>query len=104
MALVAERNDPATGERHIMGVGRMNKLHGKNEAEVAVLVSDQYQNQGLGYELLCRVVAIARAEKLTQISAEMLPDNIAMQVIMKRAGFHVRSGDDMSSIRAFLDL
>ena len=48
MALVAERTDPATGERRIMAVGRMNKLHGKNEAEVAVLVSDQYQKLGLG--------------------------------------------------------
>src|SRR5208283_1130707 len=48
MALVAERADPATGERQIIAVGRINKLHGKNEAEVAVLVADQYQNLGLG--------------------------------------------------------
>ena len=104
LALVAERTDPSTGERQIMAVGRMNKLHGRNEAEVAVLVSDRYQNLGLGHELLRRVVQIARDEKLNQVSAEMLPDNIAMQVIMKRVGFQVRPGEDMSSIRAYLDL
>ena len=54
MALVAEQIDPATAERRIFGVGRMNKLHARNEAEVAALVSDQYQQLGLGYELLRR--------------------------------------------------
>ena len=104
MALVAERVDPATGERGIIGVGRINRLHGKNEAEVAVLVADQYQNLGLGNELLRRVVQIAREEKLSQVSAEMMPDNVAMQVIMKRLGFGVRTSEDLTSVRAFLDL
>jgi acetyltransferase len=104
MALVAERTHPATGERQIMGVGRMSKLHHRNEAEVAVLVSDRFQKLGLGYELLRRIVQVARDEKLTQVSAEMLTDNYAMQVIMKRVGFKVRAGEDMTSVRAFLDL
>jgi acetyltransferase len=104
MALVAETIDPATGERRIIAVGRMSKLHGRNEAEVAVLVSDQYQKLGLGNELLRRVVEVARDEKLSQVSAEMLPDNIAMQAIMRHLGFRVRATEDLTSIRAFLDL
>ena len=104
MALVAERTDPGTGERRIIAVGRMNKLHARSEAEVAVLVSDQYQNLGLGNELLRRVVQIARDEKLSQVSAEMLPDNRAMQVIMRRLGFRVRAGEDLTSLQAYLDL
>jgi acetyltransferase len=104
MALVAERTDPGTGARRIMAVGRMNKLHGKNEAEVAVLVSDQYQNLGLGNELFRRVVQIARDEKLSQVSAETLPDNIAMQTIMRHLGFRVRAGEDLTSLQAFLEL
>jgi acetyltransferase len=104
MALVAERTDPGTGERQIMAVGRMNKLHGKNEAEVAVLVSDRYQNLGLGNELFRRVVQVARDEKLTQVSAETLPDNIAMQTIMRHLGFRIRTGEDLTSLQAYLDL
>jgi acetyltransferase len=104
MALVAERTDPATGERRIIAVGRLNKLHARNEAEVAVLVSDQYQNLGLGNELLKRVVQIARDEKLSQVSAEMLTDNIAMQSIMRQLGFQVRASEDLTSMRAVLDL
>ena len=104
MALVAERNDPETGEPQIIAVGRLSKLHGRNEAEVAVLVSDKYQKLGLGNELLRRVIEVARDEKLSQVSAEMLPDNGAMQTIMRRLGFRVRAAADMTSIRAFLDL
>jgi acetyltransferase len=104
MALVAELTDPATGERRIIAVGRLSKLHSKNEAEVAVLVSDHYQKLGLGHELLRRVIEVARDEKLAQVSAEMLTDNVAMQVVMRRLGFRVRTGEDMASVRAYLDL
>ncbi len=104
IALVAERTDPVTGEHRIMAVGRISKLHGKNEAEVAVLVSDQYQNLGLGLELLRRVVQIARDEKLSEVHAEMLPDNVGMQIIMKRVGFRLRAGEDLGSVQAFLEL
>jgi len=104
MALVAERTDPGTGERRIIAVGRMNRLHVRNEAEVAVLVSDQYQKLGLGNELLRRIIQIARDEKLSQVSMEMLPDNIAMQILGRRFGFRVRAGEDPSSLQAFLDL
>jgi hypothetical protein len=34
----------------------------------------------------------------------MPPDNIAMQVIMKRVGFPVRPGADLTSVQAYLDL
>lgn len=104
MALVAEHTDPATGERRIFGVGRMNKLHARNEAEVAALVSDKYQKLGLGHELLRRVVQIARDEKLTHVSAEMLPDNIAMQAVFRRLGFRIKADEDLTSLRADLDL
>jgi acetyltransferase len=104
MALVAELTDSGSGERRIIAVGRMNKLHNKNEAEVAILVSDQYQNQGLGDELLRRVVEIARHEKLSRLSAEMLPDNMGMQVLFRRQGFQISAGEDMTSLMAVLNL
>ena len=65
MALVAERRNPETGESEILGVGRMMKIHGTNEAEVAVLVSDQWQGRGLGKELLARLLIVGADEKLS---------------------------------------
>jgi acetyltransferase len=104
MVLVAEYAGPRIEERQIIAVGRMNKLDSGNEAEVAVLVSDQYQKLGLGQELLRRVIEVARDQKLSRISGEMLTDNIGMQTVAKRLGFRVRASEDFTSIRAFLDL
>ncbi|HMD15834.1 MAG TPA: bifunctional acetate--CoA ligase family protein/GNAT family N-acetyltransferase [Terriglobales bacterium] len=104
MALVAEYTDPGKGEPRILGVGRMNKLHSKNEAEVAALVTDKYQKLGLGHELLRRVVQVARDEKVSRVSAEMLPDNIAMQAVFRRLGFRIKADEDLSSLFATMDL
>jgi acetyltransferase len=103
MALVVEHKDKATGQHRILGVGRLVKLRAKNEAEVAILVSDPWQKRGLGIELLRRAVQIARDEKLHRVSAEMLRDNLPVQSIFKKVGFRLRVADP-SSITATLDL
>ena len=103
MAIVADCHD-AGGHHRILGVGRLIKSHAKNNGEVAVLVSDECQNQGLGTELFRRVIEVARDEKLARVDAEILPDNLAMKKIAKRLGFRVRTADDPTSIRAVLDL
>jgi acetyltransferase len=66
MAIVADSRD-AAGQHRILGVGRLVKSHAKNEGEVAVLVSDACQNQGLGLELFRRVIQIARDENLSRV-------------------------------------
>lgn len=102
--LVASRVDPQIGEQNIVAVGRLNKLPAGNEAEVAILVSDEYQRRGLGSELLRRLIQVARDQKLERIVAEMLRDNIIMQSILKKSGFRLRLFDDPRSVRAVLDL
>ena len=104
MVLVAEYRDPQSGELHILGVGRLNKLQTDKAAELAVLVADQYQHRGLGTELLRRLIQIARDEKLSRIVAEMLRDNLAIQTTLRRLGFRFRLRGDPTSVQAVLDL
>jgi acetyltransferase len=105
MVLVAEQCDAHPGRAEIVGVGRLNKLPDpNNEAEVAVLVSDRCQNQGLGLELLRRVIQVAREEKVVRVSSEMLGDNVAMQVISRRLGFRLRRQIGSASVKAVLEL
>ena len=105
MALVAEQKDQAaTGQHRIVGVGRLVKQHARNQAEVAVLISDQCQRRGLGSELLSKLVQVARDEKLNCLSAEMLGDNLGMQTIFRKLGFRLSLTPDPASIRASLDL
>ena len=103
LALVAEVNDPKSGII-IVGVGRLNRIHEKQEAEVAILVSDHYQRRGLGLQFMQGLIEIARSENLTRLSSEMLRDNIAMQAISKAVGFRLRMLDGSSSMKAVLDL
>jgi len=102
LALVAEVKRPAGPQ--IVGVGRINRLHGSKEAEVAILVTDDYQKRGVGEELLRRAIRVAREEGIRALSAEMMADNMAMQIITKRLGFRVTMQPDFASLRARLEL
>lgn len=104
MALVVDHKDKTTGQHRILGVSRLVKLHTQTEGEVAILISDQCQKQGLGTELLRRTVQIAHDEKLGSLFAEMLRDNVAVQSIFKKVGFRLRLLGDPSSISAVLEL
>jgi acetyltransferase len=90
IALVAEYKNPKTGHNEVLGVGRMSKLHGLNTGEFAVVVTDQWQNKGLGTELTQRVIQIARNEKLGRLVAYTLQENHDMQNMCKKLGFQVR--------------
>jgi len=89
IALVAEHQNPTTKQPEILGVGRLSKERGLNAAEFAMLVSDGWQKHGLGTELLRRLVQVGRDEKLERITADILADNVAMQVVSRKAGFKV---------------
>lgn len=104
MVLVAEREDPDGGGNEIVGVGRLTRLRGRNEAEFAILIGDAYQGLGLGTELLGRLVEIGRNEGLDRIVADILPENTDMQDVSRRVGFRVQAVQGASLVRATLDL
>jgi acetyltransferase len=62
IVLVAEVKDSKSGERAIVAVGRLNKVHGTNGAEFAIVVSDAWHGRGLGTQLLKMLVQIGRNE------------------------------------------
>ncbi len=104
MALAVERSDLQTGEREILAVGRLIKLHGSNDGEFAILVSDNWQHRGLGRELLRRLVAIGREEKLNRIVADVLPDNHDMLRVCESLGFKQRYWIEGGVVKVSLEL
>lgn len=88
IALVAECHH-LNGEREIVGVGRLSKSRlGISSAEAAVIVSDEWQNKGIGTALLQNLIQIAKQEKIQQITAVALPDNTEVHhVFEKKCGF-----------------
>jgi len=103
-ALVAERHGASNGDREIFGVGRLSKLHGSNEAEFALLIGDKWQGQGLGTQLLRRLVQIARDEKLERITGTILSDNREMQHVARKMGFALRADPEAHDYNAELKL
>jgi len=104
MALVAERRDPETDQSEIIGVGRLKKAHGANEAEFAVLVADAHQGKGLGAELTRRLIQVAADEKLERLVGDILPDNLVMLRLCERLGFKLTRSIEDPVVKAQYEL
>jgi acetyltransferase len=105
MALVADYLNPETGEHEILGVARLTKTIGERDAEVAVLVSDAKQGQGIGTELLGRLIEVARGERLERVIANILPENLGMRSLANRFAFTAApSGEDPDMLVGLLTL
>jgi acetyltransferase len=104
MALVLERKDPATGKLEILGVGRLQKLSGAEEGEFSVVVEDKWQSQGIGRELVSRLLQIGREEKLKSIRGYIHADNAPMQHVCEKLGFTLGSSTDDSVVKADIKL
>ena len=102
MALVAEFATPNTGPREILAVGRLSKSRSAKEAEVAVLVSDNYQRRGLGTELLRRLMQVARKEKIQEVVAHVLLENLVIRALSGHFYFKIRESDDPGIIVAVI--
>jgi len=100
MALVAERRNPTTGEHEILGVGRLTRILGTNDGEVAVLISDQFHGRGLGKELLARLLIVGADEKLSKLKADILPDNRDVMRICEKLGFSLRHSLEDEVVKA----
>jgi acetyltransferase len=100
MALAAERRNPTTGENEILGVARLTRVLGTNDAEVAVLVSDQFHGRGLGKELLARLMIVGADEKLSALKADILPDNHDVMRICEKLGFTLHHSVEDEVVKA----
>jgi acetyltransferase len=74
-------------EGELVGVGRFSKIPGTRHALFALIVKDQWQNQGIGRRILQKIIMVARAERIEQLEARMLPENVQMQKLCTDFGF-----------------
>jgi len=104
MVLVAERRNAATKEREILAVARLSKNRAGDEAEFAVLITDEFQGRGLGTEMVNRLLETGRAEKLSAITADILGENLQMLRVCKLLGFELEFSQDDGVVKARLSL
>jgi acetyltransferase len=104
MAFVAEYHNPQTKQDEIVGVSRLIKVHGANEAEFAELITDRFQRKGLGTELLRRLIQFGRDEKIQRLTGDILLENQGMQAVCKKLGFRLLYSPEDQVIKAELEL
>jgi acetyltransferase len=104
MALVAEYRSPKAKANDILGVGRLSRLHGNDDAEFAVVVNDKYQRQGLGSELLGLLIQIGRTEHINRLVADILPENTGMRRVCEKLNFTVHYNEEEKTVKAELKL
>jgi RimJ/RimL family protein N-acetyltransferase len=76
---------PATGE--LVGVARfIRSAEDPRSAEVAFVVADRWRRQGLGGELLRRLLVRAREESIDRLTADILVGNRAMLALFRQIG------------------
>jgi acyl-CoA synthetase (NDP forming)/GNAT superfamily N-acetyltransferase len=73
----------------IVAVGRYDRLHDTDSAEVAFVVEDPHQGRGLGSILLEHLAAAARESGLTRFVAEVLAENGQMVRVFRDAGYQI---------------
>lgn len=75
------------------------------EAEVAVVVRDDYQGQGIGTEMLKRLITLARQMRIHTLTAAIQTDNTAIFKILQKLSIPVetRTSHGETEIRIKLD-
>ena len=101
VALVATIDEG--GRRTIIGGGRY-VVTGPGKAEVAFVVIDAYQGQGIGAMLTRHLASLARAAGLNELAADVLPENAAMRKVLGKFGFEAGRSHDPQVIHMTLPL
>ena len=104
IALVTETIQPGRNQRQIIAVARLIKAHTANEAELAIVISDDRQGKGLGTKLLGDLLTIGRTEGVERIVGYILPENYVMLRLCRKLGFELRYDTSQDVFRAEIEL
>ncbi len=74
----------------IIGTGQYSMIEATHSAEVSFAVRDDYQNRGIGTELLSYLTYLAKRQGLLGFYAEVLVENKAMIHLFDKMGFDIK--------------
>jgi len=103
LALVAEGTDPERQIPFILGIGRLSKVPGGRDAEFAIVISDAWQNRGLGTQLLRLLIQVAWDENVQHLFGTIMAENLEMRRVAEKLGFQLTSDVTDNTIHAALN-
>jgi RimJ/RimL family protein N-acetyltransferase len=83
---------PREDEEDIVGIAQYDSAYApeSDQAELAIVVQDDYQHSGLGRLLLKRLVDYGRGSGLREIYGSVLVENYRMQRFLASSGYPVK--------------
>jgi GNAT superfamily N-acetyltransferase len=87
-----------------VGVARYVKQGCADEAEFAIVLSDDWQGHGLGGVLLSSLIAKARQRGVRRLIGTTMSDNDGMLALARKLGFSLAIGEVRSETNLTLDL
>lgn len=94
VALVVTTPNSSGGESIVANAEYV--VNAENVAELAVVVADDWQGQGLGRRLIRRLQHTARSRKIRGLRGDVLSENRRMLAIMRDCGFSARRNPEDS--------
>ena len=101
VALVAQIDED--GRAAIVGGGRYIMV-APDQAEIAFVVVDAYQSQGIGTILMRHLTILARKAAVKELVADVLPENTAMLKVFGKFGFRPASKRTFQIVHLALQL
>jgi len=89
MVILAVVEDSSSGREKIAGVGQYYVNEDLHTAEVALVVGDEYQKNGVGKELLSYLTYLAKRQGILGFVAEVLSDNYRVFRLFDSMGFEI---------------
>jgi acetyltransferase len=87
MAIVAETTHE--GKKKILGVSRISIEPNGKTGEMAFIIMDEWQGQGLGTKMVDYLLEIAKEMGVEEVYSIMLPDNQRALRLTQKMGFHI---------------
>jgi GNAT superfamily N-acetyltransferase len=88
----------------LIAIGRYDRLGDLTRAEVAFVVSDEFQHLGIATMLLSELAIRARAVGITEFMAEVLAENVAMLSVFHDTGYPTRSSCEWGTVELTMSL
>ncbi|MBF0182453.1 MAG: GNAT family N-acetyltransferase [Magnetococcales bacterium] len=85
-------------QEEVVAIGGYNVDDATNLAEVAFLVRDDWQGQGIGTFMMRHLASVARNAGVAGLTAETLMENLPMQAVLKKSDFPVRTSTDGETV------
>jgi acetyltransferase len=92
------------GGEEVIAAGYIGKYLNSKDAEVVLLVSDEYQHKGIGSTLFKHMINVARQEGVERFVGEALAENTVLIDFAKKFGFRIEPQPDGQRVNIILDL